>query len=97
MPNDHIAYKYETSYKGPFVITWCWTNGTVTIKYGPIQIRHNIRWIKLYKSDTNVEDINTKNMCDNVNILSPVIYFCTILKLGQNLYDWATHKDPEVN
>ena len=55
-------------YKGPFVITWCWTNGTVTLQYGPEQIRYNIRQIKPYKSDTNVEDINPENMCDDFNI-----------------------------
>ena len=32
----------------------------VTIKYGLIQISHNIRQIKPYKYDTNVEDINPK-------------------------------------
>ena len=68
MLNNNAAYKYETPYKGPFVITQCWTNGTVTIQYGPIQTKHNILRIKPYKFDTNVEDINTKNMCDDFNI-----------------------------
>ena len=36
-----------------------WNNGTVILQCGQIQNRHNIRWIKPYKSDTNVEDINT--------------------------------------
>ena len=26
--NNNAAFKYKTSYKGPFVITQCWTNGT---------------------------------------------------------------------
>ena len=26
---NHTAYKYEAPYKGPFVMTWCFTNGTV--------------------------------------------------------------------
>ena len=29
-----------------------------------------------------------KNMCDDVNILSPVIYFCIILKLAYKVYNW---------
>ena len=28
----HTAYKYETPYKGPFLITQCLTNGTVKFK-----------------------------------------------------------------
>ena len=67
MLNNHNAYKYETPYKGPFLIMRCWTNGMVRIQYGPIQVRHNIHWIKPYKSDTSVEYINPKNMCDDVD------------------------------
>ena len=58
----------ETPYKGPFAIKPCWTNGTVTLQCGPIQIRHNIGHIKPYKSRTKVEDINPEHMCENVNI-----------------------------
>ena len=68
MLNNHYAYKYKTPYKGPFVIAWCCTNGTITIQYGTIQIRHNIYSIKPYKYDTNIEDINPENMCDGINI-----------------------------
>ena len=57
MHTNKAAYKYETLYNGPFVITQCWTNCMVTLQCGPIQIRHNIRWIKPYKSGTNAEDI----------------------------------------
>ena len=39
------------------MITQCWTNGTVTLQYGATKISHNILRIKLYTSDTNVEDI----------------------------------------
>ena len=28
------TYKYETPYNGPFVITQCFTNGTVNLQYG---------------------------------------------------------------
>ena len=40
----------------------------VTLQYDAIKIRHNIRRIKPYKPDTRVEDINPKNMYDDVNI-----------------------------
>ena len=31
MINNHYVCKYETPYKGPYVKTKCWTNGTVTL------------------------------------------------------------------
>ena len=68
MLTNHTAYKYGTSYKGPSVITQCFTTGTVMLQYGSIQIRHNISRIKPYKLDTKVEDFNPKNMDDAVNI-----------------------------
>ena len=68
MLNNHAAYKYETPYKGSFVITRCWNNAIVTLQYCPIIFRYNIHRIKPYKSDTNFEDINLKNMYDDVNI-----------------------------
>ena len=43
--NNHTAYKYETPYKGPFVITQCFTNGMVMLQYGAIQITYNMHWI----------------------------------------------------
>ena len=55
-------------YTGPFVITQCFNNGTVNLQCGAIQNKYNIRCINLYKSDTNVEDINRENMPDDVNI-----------------------------
>ena len=70
---NNAAYKYESPYNRPFVITQCWTNGTVTLQYGATQVRHNIRWIKPYTYDTNVEDITTENMYYDVNILSTAI------------------------
>ena len=57
MLNNNSAYKYETTYKVSFVITQCWTNGTVLLHCGAIKIRYNICFIKPYTSDTNVEDI----------------------------------------
>ena len=61
MLNNHTALKYKTTYKGPFVINQCWTNDTVTLKYCAKKIRYNIRCIKPYKYDTNIEDITTEN------------------------------------
>ena len=61
------AYKYETPYKGPFVITQCFTNVTVLLQYDAIKITYNICCINPYKSDIKVEDFNPKNMDDAVN------------------------------
>ena len=67
MLNNNTACDHETPYSGPFVVTQCWTNGTVTLQYVPKKW-NNIRRIKPYRSDTNIEDINPENMYDNVNI-----------------------------
>ena len=56
MLTNNVTQKYETSYNGPFEIIWCWSNGTVTLKYGAIKIGRNIRHIKPYTNDTNAED-----------------------------------------
>ena len=58
MLTKHTAYKYDTPYKGPFVITQCITNGTLSLQCGAIKIKYNIRHIKPYKSDTKVGDSN---------------------------------------
>ena len=68
MITNHTAYKYETPYIVPFVITQCFHNGTVELQYGAIQITYNIRHINPYKLDTKVEYSNSKNMYDTVNI-----------------------------
>ena len=65
MLTNHAALKTETPYKGPFLITRCFTNGTVSLQYGPTKIRHNLRRIKPYKLDTKVGDYNSKNMADD--------------------------------
>ena len=61
----------------------CWTNVTVPLQCEAINIWYNIRHIKPQTFDTNVEDMNSKIMIDNV-ILGKllVIYFCIIFKLG---------------
>ena len=53
MLTNNAAYKYETAYKGPFVITQFFTIQMLNIP--PLQ-----------------------NMYDDVNILSPFIYFCVL-------------------
>ena len=44
------AYKYETSFKGPYEIVQTWTNGTVTILTGAVTVQLNIIRIKPYNS-----------------------------------------------
>ena len=65
---NHTAYKYETPYKCPIVMTQCFANVTVMLQYGAIQITYNIRRIKPYTFDTKIEYFNPKNMDDDVNI-----------------------------
>ena len=52
--NSHSASKYETPYKSPFVITHCWTNGTIALQCGAIKIKDNIHHIKPHTYDTNL-------------------------------------------
>ena len=58
MLTNHTAYKYRTPYAVPFLIKRCWTNGTVSLQIGATEIKYNIRRIKLYTSDTQVEDFS---------------------------------------
>ena len=67
MITNHTTYKYETPYKGPFVITQCFINGTVNLHCVLIKIRYNIHRINPYKYDTKVEDISSKNISEDVN------------------------------
>ena len=68
MLTKHNTYKYETPYTGSFFIRQYFTNFTVNLQCGAIQINYNIRRIKPYKLDTKVEDYNSKNMSDEVSI-----------------------------
>ena len=45
MLTNQTAYKYETPYNGPFVITQYFTIGTVKLQYGATQITYNIHCI----------------------------------------------------
>ena len=68
MLTNHNEYEYETPYRGPFVITQCFTNGMVNLQCDTTNIRYNIRRIKKYKMYTKVEYINSKNTSDYVRI-----------------------------
>ena len=68
MITKRTEYNYETPYMGPFFITQCFTNGTVSLKFVMIEIKYHIRHIKQYNFDTKFEDSSSKNMYDNVNI-----------------------------
>ena len=88
MLTNNNSYKYETPYKGSLVITQCCTNGTATVQYGPIQIRKYNCWIKPYRSDKNVEDINNENMYDDSqNMITTYIPLYYILKLINKVYN----------
>ena len=56
MLTHHTIYKYETSYKGSFMITPCFTNVMVKLQCSVTQIKYNICCIEPYISDTKVED-----------------------------------------
>ena len=57
MLDNRAAQKNEKPYKVPFVITQCYTNGTVTLQCVAIKIRYHILRIKPHTYDANVEDI----------------------------------------
>ena len=46
MLTNHTAYKYETPYTEIFLITQCFINGTVKLKWSATQITYNICHIK---------------------------------------------------
>ena len=68
MITKHNAYKYETPYNVHFVITHCFTIGTVLLQCGAIPIPCNVRRINPYKWDTKIEDCNSINKYDDNNI-----------------------------
>ena len=77
MLNNQNSYKYVALYNGHFVITQCFTNITVNLQWGEIQIKYNIRCIKPYKSNTKVEDYTSIHMYDTVSIYfnSPILLY----------------------
>ena len=52
----------------------------VSLHIGATEMRYNIRIIKKYKSDTQVEYYSLNNMYDDVRILLSVIYLCLNIK-----------------
>ena len=68
MLNNNAAHKYETLYRGPFVKIQCRNKVSVVYQCGETKIRYYICWIKQYTSDTNIADISTENMYDDVKI-----------------------------
>ena len=60
------------------MINKCWNNGTVKLKCGTIKIRYNIRWIKPYKSDTNIEYIKPEEYVRRCQHMSYQLYTYTL-------------------
>ena len=58
--NNNDAYKYEIKHKGPFVISQCWNNSTVTLQCDETKIRYNTRHVDPHTPDIKVEHINSK-------------------------------------
>ena len=56
------------------------------LQCGTVQIKYNIRHIKLYTSATNVEDISSKNMSDDEAYEFTLIYFCLDIKALEKTY-----------
>ena len=78
MLNNTTAYKYKTPFKGPFVITQCWNNGTVTLQYGTTNIRYNIR------------RLSHTNLIQTLKILTPKICM-TMSTYDCQLYTFIFH------
>ena len=69
MIDNNAAYKYETTYEGPFMINQYCTNGMVKLQYGGVKIRYTICCIKPYIYDKNIEDIQClKLMVDKLTL-----------------------------
>ena len=84
---NNSAYKYETTYNGPFLKTQYWTNGTVTLQCGPIKLGI-IYVVLMHLNMIQTLNILKFKICMMiVNIWSPVIYFCITLKLGIKVYN----------
>ena len=52
--------QYQSATQGPFLINKFWINFTVSLQSGVTKNRYNIRHIRPYTYDTNIEDINTE-------------------------------------
>ena len=76
MLNNHSAYIYKTPYNGLFVITQCWTNGTVALQCGAINIgiihvilSHMIQMLKI---------LIRKLMIHNVILVKYLLYISVL-------------------
>ena len=87
MLNNNYEYKHEIQYNETFVITNCCNNGMFTLQCGEMIIRNNIRWIKPYTSDTNVEDINIENIYNGSKHIITSYNSCIIFNLGNKVYN----------
>ena len=74
MITNHTAYKYEIPNKVPFVITQYFTNGTVNLQCGVVQIKYNICLNNPYKYDTKVEYYGSKIFMTMSTYELPVMY-----------------------
>ena len=85
MLDNYDAYKYETPYKGPFLIKHYWTNGKVTLKCGTIKlciIDSVLNCIHLIQT-LNILNIKTNDWRGHIRKV-PVTYFCILLNIGAN-------------
>ena len=83
MIDNYAAYKYETPYKGPFLITQCWTNGMATVQYGEAKIRYTIQCIKPYTYDKTLKILTPKLNIDNITLGKYQLHtYVFILKIG---------------
>ena len=69
-------------YKVPFMINQCFTNGMVTLQGGEIKLGIiHVTLNHIYLIQT-LRILTLKNMYDDVNILSPVLYFVPIFNIN---------------
>ena len=50
------------------MITQCFTNGTINLKFGAKKFRYNILQNNPYKLDTKDENMSSKDISDDVSI-----------------------------
>ena len=97
MLTNNNAQEYETPYKSLFLITKCFTNGRVMLKYDAVQITYKIRFINLYKYDTKVVDFIPKNKDDSVNIRTTSNILLYQIKAWNRVHDQINTEKSDVN
>ena len=90
--NIHAAYKYETPYKGPFLIKrWC-NNVTVTLQCGTISIRYIICLIKPYVVRVSWASYNYKlKLLYRRSYLSLDLFHIEVLIISFLIHDPSPH------